>query len=262
MKLKKDRVKSLRELFYSHEGRLVHKWDHYFEIYEKYFLKYVGKKLNILEIGISHGGSIELWKKYFGNEVNIYAIDINPQCLKFEEDNVKIFIGSQEDKVFLEKIFNELPELDIVIDDGGHTMNQQIISFEHLYSKVREGGVYLVEDTHTSYWYEFHGGLKNKNSFIEYSKDMIDSLYEWHLPADNSLNVNEITKHINSISFYDSIVVFEKRKRSPPFHIKKGEETIISYEAKELKRKNLFIKIKEFFVGGNQTFRHNDRGRL
>lgn len=84
----------LRELFYAHEGKLIHKWNHYFDIYERYFSKYIGKEVNILEIGISHGGSLQLWKKYFGDKVNVYAIDINSECKKLEEERVKIFIGS------------------------------------------------------------------------------------------------------------------------------------------------------------------------
>jgi hypothetical protein len=57
-------MKSIRELFYEHEGKLIHKWDHYFDIYEKYLSKYRGEKINILEIGISHGGSIQLIINY------------------------------------------------------------------------------------------------------------------------------------------------------------------------------------------------------
>lgn len=252
----------LRELFYHHEGKLIHKWDHYFDVYEKYFSKYVGKEVNILEIGVSHGGSLQLWKKYFGAKVNIYAIDINPECKKLEEEQVKIFIGSQSDKNFLQQIMNELPELDIILDDGGHTMQQQIVSFETLYLKVKEGGLYAVEDTHTSYWYEFHGGLKNPNSFIEYSKNLVDSLYEGHLNEKQKVLVNTITKHISGISFYDSIVVFEKKKRSDPFHIKKGDETIEPYVQTELQKSNLIRKLKLKLFGKIDTFRLNDKGKI
>jgi 23S rRNA U2552 (ribose-2'-O)-methylase RlmE/FtsJ len=118
-----------REVFYNHNGRLIHKWDHYFEIYEKYLCKYKGKKVNILEIGISHGGSLELYKKYLGDQAMIYAIDINPECQQFEDSNTKIFIGSQSDQDFLNKVISQLPPLDVVIDDGGHTMIQQKVSF-------------------------------------------------------------------------------------------------------------------------------------
>lgn len=254
---------TLRDLFYQHGGRLIHKWDHYFEIYEKYFSKYRGQKLNILEIGISHGGSIQLWKKYFGDQVHIYAIDINPQCRQFADEDTTIFIGSQSDPEFLNEVIRQLPELDIIIDDGGHTMLQQKVSFEMLYLKVTEGGIYLVEDTHTSYWREFHGGLKNPGSFIEYSKNLVDSLYEDHMDKKDKLIINDITKHINVISFYDSVVVFEKQKRQKAFHIRKGEETIESYQPVELKKKSLFMKIKSKLFGKKiHSFDLNDRGKL
>lgn len=253
---------ALRELFQKHDGNLIHKWDHYFDIYEKYFSKYTGKDITILEIGISHGGSLQLWKKYFGDKVKIYAIDINPQCKQFEEEKIKIFIGSQDDKGFLQNVYSQIPDLDIILDDGGHTMEQQIVSFEILFSKVKEGGLYIVEDTHTSYWYEFHGGLKKAGTFIEYSKDLIDSLYEGHIPEKKKILISEITKHINCISFYDSIVVFEKLKRNPPFHIRKGNEKIESYIPVEQKKQTFLMKIRSKFFGRIDTFKMNDKGKL
>jgi len=242
-------MKSTRELFYEHDGKLIHKWDHYFEIYDRYFSKYQGQKVNILEIGISHGGSIQLWKKYFGDKVHIYAIDIIPECAKLQEENTTIFIGSQSDPVFLNEVIKKLPPIDIIIDDGGHTMIQQKISFECLYPHLKEGGVYLVEDTHTSYWYQFHGGYKNKNSFIEFSKDLIDSLYDGHIESEPKLRVDEITKNINSITFFDSVVVFEKLFRKQPFHIQQGKETITLIQDSTLKKDTFLMKLRKKIFG-------------
>ncbi|SKB42354.1 class I SAM-dependent methyltransferase [Daejeonella lutea] len=254
--------KTLREIFYNHDGRLIHKWDHYFEIYEKFFSKYKGRKLNMLEIGISQGGSLDLWKNYFGDEINLYAIDINPLCKQFEDPKTKIFIGSQSDKQFLSDVIAQLPDLDIVLDDGGHTMEQQIVSFEMLYPKVKEGGLFIVEDTHTSYWYEFHGGLKKPGSFIEYSKDLVDSLYEDHVQYKDSIVRDERTRHINSVAFYDSIVVFEKLKRPKAFHTRRGEESIASYVPTELKKQTFFMRLRKSLFGKKRvhTFSKNDKG--
>ena len=74
----------------------------------------------------------------------------------------------------------KIPKIDILIDDGGHSMNQQIISFEELYSHIKEDGIYLCEDLHTSYWKTYGGGYKNKESFIEYSKNFIDYINAFH----------------------------------------------------------------------------------
>ena len=256
-------MKSLRDLFYEHNGKLIHKWDHYFEIYEKYFSKYRGEKINILEIGISHGGSIQLWKKYFGDNVHIFSIDINPDCKKLEEENSTIFIGSQSDPVFLKEVIQLLPAIDIIIDDGGHTMDQQKVSFECLFMKIKEGGLYVVEDTHSSYWYEFHGGYKNPNSFIEYSKNLIDSLYAWHVQNKQEITVSEISKNINCITFFDSVVVFEKKYREKPFHIQKGTETITPMIDFSLKKETLLIKIrKKLFGSRSHSFIKNSKGKI
>jgi ubiquinone/menaquinone biosynthesis C-methylase UbiE len=240
-------MKSFRELFSEHEGNLIDKWDHYFEIYDKYFTKYRHQPVNILEIGISHGGSLQLWRKYFGEQARIFAMDINEDCRKLGQPNTTIFIGSQTDPVFLDKLAEETPMFDIIIDDGGHTMAQQKTTIEHLFRKVKDGGIYLVEDTHTSYWHEFHGGYKNKNSFIEYSKNFIDALHEWHVHDGPAIPSNDIMRNVNCISFYDSIVVFEKGERKKPFTVQRGHKTITPYVDPTLQKLSLAKQIQKKF---------------
>lgn len=252
---------TIRDLFYNHEGNLIHKWDHYFDIYEKHFAGYRDKKVNMLEIGISHGGSLQLWKKFFGPQAHIYAIDINPECKRLEEENTTIFIGSQSDKAFLENVMSQLPELDIILDDGGHTMIQQLVSFETLFLNVKEGGLYVVEDTHTSYWTEFHGGLRKRGTFIEHAKGLIDKLYEHHIHDKTGIIFDDISRHINSIAFYDSVVVFEKAKRSNPFHKQVGNKTITPYVPTELKKESFLETLKAMFKGKEKhSFEINDGG--
>ncbi len=233
---------TLRNIFDNHSGRLIHKLDHYFDIYERYFSPYRNTEVVILEIGISHGGSLQMWKKYFGDKARIFAIDINPECKKLEDENVKIFIGSQEDSTFLTEVINQIPAPDIIIDDGGHTMRQQIVSFETLYSKVKDHGIYLCEDTCTSYWYEYGGGLRRANTFVEYSKKLIDNLYAWHFKS-NKVEVNDFTRHTNAIHFYDSIVVFEKIPRKQPVDLKQGEKAIVHNEDPMASKRNIWNKI-------------------
>ena len=204
-----------------------------------------------------------LWKKYFGDQVQIFAVDVNPECAKLKQENTTIFIGSQSDKIFLQEIVDKLPMLDIIIDDGGHTMIQQKTSFEYLYHKVKDGGIYLVEDTHTSYWHEFHGGYKNSKSFIEYSKNLIDSLYDGHIENKRKIKIDEITRNINSIAFYDSIVVFEKKYREKPFHIQKGNKTITPMYDKTLKKDTIPMKVKKKIFGSKtHTFISNRKGKV
>ena len=200
----------------------MHKWTHYFDIYESHFKKFKGKKPTVLEIGIFQGGSINLWKEYFKDQVDYYAIDINPLCKSFESENVKIFIGSQEDKSFLESVVASMPHPDIIIDDGGHSMNQQITSFEILFPFLKENGLYVVEDLHSSYWFNYDGGFTKKTSFIEYSKRIIDKIHAWHSESER-LKPDYYTKNVYGLHFYDSVLIIDKKGISPPKPVMSGE---------------------------------------
>jgi hypothetical protein len=210
------------KIFKEHQGNIIHKWHHYFEIYDRHFQRFKNKKIVLLEIGVHKGGSLEMWKKYFGPECQFIGVDIHPLCKQFEDERTKIFIGSQDDREFLGRLKKEIPKVDILIDDGGHMMDQLKISFEELYDWVVDDGVYLAEDLHTCYWPAYEGGYKRKNSFIEFCKGLIDELNAWH-SQQKKLKVSTFSRSTHSMHFYDSIVVFEKRKISKPFHLFAGK---------------------------------------
>jgi SAM-dependent methyltransferase len=132
---------SYEHFFDTHDGRQVDKWRHYFPIYDTHFARYRGQSPRVLEIGIDHGGSLQLWKKYFGPGADIVGIDINPACL-FLEPRIEIHIGDQTDVTFLKS----LGTFDIVIDDGSHQPAHQSASFTELWPRCN--GVYLIEDCH------------------------------------------------------------------------------------------------------------------
>lgn len=194
----------------------MEKWFHYFDIYDTYFHRYRGKKITICEIGVFKGGSLKMWKNYFGPDVTVIGIDINPNCRQYEENGIIVEIGSQEDKQFWKYIKDKYPQIDILIDDGGHTMEQQILTFEEMFAHISSPGIYMCEDTHTSYWEKYDGGYLNRNTFIEYSKDIIDNINAWHSETEE-LNVNYYTNWIKGMHFYDSMVVVEKENRTFPF---------------------------------------------
>jgi len=166
-----------------------------------------------------------MWKEYFGDKARIYGVDVNPDCKKLEEKNIEIFIGSQSDRAFLRSVASRVPPIDILIDDGGHKMSQQIATFEELFSKVKPDGVYLCEDSHTSYRLVYGGGHERNGTFIEYSKRLIDALNAYH-SEQSSLKVTEFTKTVNSIHFYDSVVVIEKKARGQPTVSRSGEPSL------------------------------------
>lgn len=206
----------LREYFENNQGRILHKWLHYFDIYERHFHRFRDKEVKILEFGVFKGGSLQMWKHYFGEKAQIIGVDIDPTCKEYEEDRITIYIGDQEDRVFLAKLRDLLGEVDIVIDDGGHTMGQQIATFEEIYPIVSSKGVFLVEDLHTSYWPNYGGGYRRKGTFIEYAKDLLDQLNAWHSVNPDEFKINKFTKTTRSMHVYDSIIVFEKDEIVPP----------------------------------------------
>jgi hypothetical protein len=199
----------LREYFLENEGRLIHKWMHYFDVYHRHFQQFRGGPVTVLEFGVFHGGSLQMWKHYFGPQARIVGVDVNPACKALEEDQIEVVIGDQEDRSFLSGLRETLGVADIVIDDGGHTMAQQIATFEELFPAVPFGGVYLIEDLHTSYWADYGGGYRSPGSFIEYAKDLVDQLHGWHVPGVPQL-LTDYTRQIRGMHVYDSVIVFDK----------------------------------------------------
>lgn len=211
---------NLHEYFLKNNGKLIHKWIHYLDIYEKHFRRFVDKEMLIIEIGVFEGGSIQMWKDYFGEKATIVGIDINQSCKEFEDKSKNIFveIGNQSNPEFLKSVVDKYGRPDIVLDDGSHVMSHIITSFENLYFSVKDDGVYMVEDLHTAYWSNYEGGLKQPNTFIEFAKDKIDELNAiW---TNGQLPVSDFTKKTQSISCYDSIIVFEKRNQGKRMDIK------------------------------------------
>ncbi len=217
----------LRKYFRRNPGRLINKWDHYFDIYDRHLSRYRGKAPVVLEIGVYHGGSLQMWKKYFGRGATIYGIDVDERTRDFGEDGIHIVIGDQSDREFLRELVTRIGPIDIVIDDGGHTMEQQIVSFEELWPAVVDGGEYIVEDLHTSYWGHYGGGLGRSGTFIEWAKDLIDRQHAWHmsdpeLARDGKLEPDEYTRSIRGMHIYDSVIVFDRARVERPWTMRTG----------------------------------------
>ncbi len=238
-------MQSLLEIYENHNERSLNKWTHYIEIYEQFFSKYRNSEIVFLEIGIAHGGSLQMWRKYFGEKALIIGVDVNPECKKFEEENTKIYIGSQEDIVFLEWLKKEIPKVDVLLDDGGHTMKQQNTTFNVLFEHIKENGIYVCEDLHTSYWKDYGGGYKKKSSFIEFSKKFIDNLHAWHATKKDKLKMqNFITDSVFAVHYYDSMIILEKRKMNPPVVTFKGHPVLSHHFTDYGQRKSLTKRIK------------------
>lgn len=206
----------------------VHKWHHYFDVYTRHFERFRDRPVTMLEIGVFRGGSLRMWKQYFHPDSTIVGIDVDESCQAYEiaKENVFVRIGSQADPAFLAAVNGEFGPFDIILDDGSHKTHHQIVSFGALFrDALKDGGCYMVEDVHTNYWIKH---VDSPVTFIDLSKQMIDMMHEpWfgrkesefrhgHSDAIEKLEVSYLSANIDSISFHDSIVVFDKKQQSLP----------------------------------------------
>jgi len=194
--------------FLTHDGYPIDKWAHYFPIYDRHFSWYANKSLTFLEIGVARGGSLQMWQRFFGPLAKIVGIDIRERSKSYEAPGTLVRIGDQADEQFLQSLIDEFGVPDIVLDDGSHQMGHIAKTFNFLYPRLPKNGVYMVEDLHTAYWDEFGGGVSKPETFINLSKQYIDRLNADH--SRGQVVPNFITRQTFGISFYDSVVVFEK----------------------------------------------------
>jgi hypothetical protein len=180
------------------------KWNNYFDIYNNLFKKFVNKKITFVEVGIGNGGSLFMWRKFFGKKAKIIGIELNPEAKKLEKFGFKISIGDQSDPHFWKSFYKKYGKVDILLDDGGHRNIQQITTFMESYSHVKPNGKIVVEDTHTSFMKK--KGFKNpsKYSFINFSKLIVENMHRRNPMLDKELN--KLSKKIESVFYYDSIV--------------------------------------------------------
>ncbi|HSZ53465.1 MAG TPA: class I SAM-dependent methyltransferase [Caulobacteraceae bacterium] len=215
--------------FQTNQGKVIRKWEHYFPVYERHFGPWRGRTLTFLEVGVAHGGSLAMWRRFFGPLATVVGVDIDPKCRAHEENGVLVRIGDQSDPKFLQSLVDEFGVPDVVLDDGSHQMAHIHATFDALYPRMGKNGVYMVEDLHTAYWPDFGGGLKEPGSFIERAKSLVDQLNADH--ARGALAPDAFTRETLAISFYDSMVVFEKgrvpRKTAPEIGALPGKKPAI-----------------------------------
>ena len=214
-------TRGLRWYFDHNDGRLIHKWLHYFPIYERHLAPFRGRAVTMLEIGVLHGGSLQMWRHHLGRRSQIVGFDVEPRVAQLAEPGIDVLVGDQSDPDFLDALVARYGELDIVLDDGSHLPEHQIASITHLWPHLAEGGVYIVEDLHSNYWSSYGGGRGQPGTFIAWLHERLDDLHAFH-SEDPAFVVNEWTRTLNAIHLYDSVAVLEKATREPPVHRKTG----------------------------------------
>lgn len=222
-------MNELTNLYLAHQGKVSDKWSSYLTAYDRLFDEQRDKPVRLLEIGIQNGGSLEIWSSYFRNASALIGCDINPDCagLSYDDPRIGVIVGDANDPEVSERLFQRTPQLDIIIDDGSHRSSDIIKSFALYFPRLVEGGVYVAEDLHCSYWADFEGGLFYPYSSISFFKRLADVInYEhWGVAKDRSdvlrgiftrygCEINdEVLSQVHSIELINSLCVV--RKASP-----------------------------------------------
>ncbi len=193
-------------------------YHNYTEIYAKYLAQFRDTPIKFLEIGIYKACSVKMWEEYLKN-AELHFIDITFDNAEYFSDRSHYHLCDQENPKQLQQFIQTSGgNFDVILDDGGHTMNQQIISFQILFPQVKSGGMYIIEDLHTSYWPGHFGG-GGAHSTINFLKALIDEVNyvgnittkASHLNIPPSCGLNNYQEQIESIHFYDSVVIITKR---------------------------------------------------
>lgn len=219
-------VPSLSELYAQHSGLSSDKWSLYLEKYDQLFTPLRSRPVNVLEIGVQNGGSLEIWAKFFFNASLIAGCDINPKCgsLQFSDSRIKMVVGDINSLEACTEIGKLSEQYNIIIDDGSHTSPDIIQTFLRLFPILSNDGIYVAEDLHCSYWAEFSGGLNHEFSSMNFFKSLSDIVNFEHWGTSDTRcdhlkefigsfteNKEELLSKIHSIEFINSMCVIRKK---------------------------------------------------
>lgn len=181
------------------------------------------KPITLVEIGVNEGGSLPMWRKYFHPDSRIIGIDLNPIAKKLEKDGFEIFVGDQGNPKFWQEIQRELSGIDVLIDDGGHTIEHQLITFKHCMSLMSDNSIVIIEDTHTSYMEEF--GCPSPISFVQFTKQLIDGINF----RCGRLEREQFETEVWSVEIFESLIAFHIKRDSS---IKKSQ--VVNNDGKKM----------------------------
>ncbi len=225
-------VGDIVQLFAQHRGEGVDKWHHYLPLYERYLGPWRGRPLRFLEIGVFKGGSLEMWRRYFGPEAVVFGIDIDPTCARFDGRDGQVRIGSQADPAFLKAVIDEMGGVDVVLDDGSHVMSHVRASLAALFPRLSAGGIYVIEDLHTAYWEQYGGSPDGPANFYSTVRAMIDDMHGWYHGA--GVAHPQTAGQLTGIHIHDSMVVLEKNQAHRPVRSFVGAATDLADQASNI----------------------------
>ena len=219
----------LYDIFLTEREHIAGKWHHYFPVYDWHLSRFKNTNPVVVEIGVAGGGSLDIWRNYFGPDARIIGVDINERCKNLEKEGYEIYVGDQGDPAFLDYLVEKIGEADIIIDDGGHTAAQCISTFQKLYPIVSPNGVFITEDVHTAIIPRYVDTMEG-TTFLDMAKGVAEKVNWWHITPNNyrfkqtpssregEVEVPSIVRSVWGVSFYDSMVVFEKRFVPEPWN--------------------------------------------
>jgi trans-aconitate methyltransferase len=175
--------------------------------YEEYFEPIRAMELVFLEIGVLGGASLRMWREYFPR-AQIFGIDVNPEAEAHADDRITVLIGSQSDARFLDTALERTGRPDIVLDDGSHYARDQTTTLLHLWRHVKPGGIYVVEDLHTSYMPGYNMRWREGGTTMEFLKDVADDVNgAWH-------DCPVLFPDVYSLAFFQELCVLRKRREA------------------------------------------------
>lgn len=183
-----------------HKGEFPHS-----DLYGVLFSNFQDQAICFLEIGVNKGGSIPVWEEYFPN-ATLLATDIKPDCLLRATERTKISLVDQFDAEAMTAYADEHGPFDVVIDDGSHYSSHQILTLETLWPYMKPGGLFIIEDTETSYIEEYRRAEGDGFSCVEYCKALVDTVNA--RVADRP----RLYKDINTLLFKQDMIVITKRE--------------------------------------------------
>lgn len=231
-------INVLKELHLSKTGKCSDKWSSYLDYYNSLFRPFKDLAIQLLEIGIQNGGSLETWAKYFEHAKVFVGCDINPKCgdLVFDDGRISVIVGDVNSQLVYDKVAGH-KEFDIIIDDGSYISVDILVAFLNYFPLLKPGGVYLVEDTHAVYRNQPGAGLNSENTVLAFFKRLTDVVnyefwaHEQRLDAYLSSSLSGaylksflLEGWIESLEFRNSIVTI--RKSLVPGHNKIGERLV------------------------------------
>lgn len=217
---------TLTSLYAKHKGKLSDKWPIYLSTYDRLLKEYQSQAVNLLEIGIQNGGSLEIWSKYFDQAINIVGCDINEKCklLQFTDSRISVVVGDANSEKTQRAISKISTGFDMIIDDGSHKSSDIVKSFARYFPKLNLGGIFIAEDLHCSYWEAYEGGLFDRHSSISFFKRLADIINHEHWGIQKSRKwlmqgfettygvrlKEDLLSQVHSIEFINSLCVIRK----------------------------------------------------